>query len=279
MKRLMMVMILASALGMVVAPAAAQETREAPEKPRKKKPARPVATQPLLRGAHAQMARICDLSEEQQKKIAELNAKTKEAMKAFRAENGEKMKEIRERVTKARESQDKEAARSATAEMRALYTKQNEIISKGQADIMAVLTAEQKAAWDEYTAINALKGWFKAAKLTDEQLAQVKAEYVKLVFCVVDGKAHPHLVETGINDVTRVEISQGIELADEVVIGPYRSLDQLKEGSMVKLKEEPTLAGADESPEAAEQSADADEKPAATSRPSAAGADEPDQGE
>lgn len=106
-----------------------------------------------------------------------------------------------------------------------------------------------------------------------------QAEYVKLVFCIEDDKAHPHLVETGINDVTRVEIAQGVKPTDEVVIGPYRSLDQLKEGSPVKRKEKPTLAGEDENADAAEQSADADQEPAATSRPSAAGADKPDQGE
>lgn len=179
MKRLTMVMVLASALGMVVAAVAAQEAQEAPKKP-KKKPARPKSKQPLLRGAHAQMAKVCDLSEDQQKKIAELNAKTKQAMKAFRTENDEKMREIREQLRKARQSKDKEAARNATTKLRALYAKQNEITKKSRADIMAVLTPEQKATWDEYTAINAVKGWFKAAKLTDEQLTQIKAEYVKL---------------------------------------------------------------------------------------------------
>jgi len=63
------------------------------------------------------------------------------------------------------------------------------------------------------------------------------AEYIKLVFCVAEGKAAPRLVETGINDATNVEVLQGVALDDTVVTGPYRSLDQLKEGSLVKIEE------------------------------------------
>jgi len=68
---------------------------------------------------------------------------------------------------------------------------------------------------------------------------QHEAEYIRLVFCVEDGKAHPRLVETGINDVAGVQIVEGISATDTVVIGPYRGLDQLKDGSPVKLAEKP----------------------------------------
>jgi HlyD family secretion protein len=80
----------------------------------------------------------------------------------------------------------------------------------------------------------------------DPAARQHLAEYVKLVFCIADGRAHPHLVETGISDATSVEITDGIVLADTVVIGPYRSLDQLKEGSAVKLKEKPGVRARDD---------------------------------
>lgn len=63
------------------------------------------------------------------------------------------------------------------------------------------------------------------------------AEYLKIIFCIEDEIAHPRLVETGISDETGVEILSGIGLEDRVVIGPYRSLDQLKEGSKIKLDE------------------------------------------
>lgn len=87
----------------------------------------------------------------------------------------------------------------------------------------------------------------------DPAARQHLAEYVKLVFCVADGKAYPRLVETGINDATDVEITAGITLEDPVVTGPYRSLDQLKEGSAVKLEEKPETE--DEEQEAGEDQA------------------------
>ncbi len=71
----------------------------------------------------------------------------------------------------------------------------------------------------------------------DATKRQHEAEYIRLVFCVEDGKAHPRLVETGINDAAGVQIVEGISATDTVVIGPYRGLDQLKDGSPVKLAE------------------------------------------
>lgn len=68
------------------------------------------------------------------------------------------------------------------------------------------------------------------------------AEYIRLIFCLVDGKARPRLVQTGINDIARVEITEGLTIADEIAIGPYRSLDQLKDGAAVKRQEKPGAA-------------------------------------
>ncbi|MBU0616479.1 MAG: efflux RND transporter periplasmic adaptor subunit [Planctomycetes bacterium] len=88
---------------------------------------------------------------------------------------------------------------------------------------------------------------------------QHQAEYIRLVFCTEDGKAYPRLVETGINDADGVQIVEGIAATDTVVIGPYRSLDQLKDGSPVKPLEKPGAKDED-----AEQVAkDEDAEPAA----------------
>jgi HlyD family secretion protein len=64
-----------------------------------------------------------------------------------------------------------------------------------------------------------------------------KAQYLTVVFCMDDDEAKPHVVRTGIADEARVELLEGIAAADTVIVGPYRSLDQLKEGSAVKLEE------------------------------------------
>lgn len=84
------------------------------------------------------------------------------------------------------------------------------------------------------------------------------AEYVRLIFVAEDGKAFPRLVETGISDVNSVEIVTGISPDDVLVTGPYRSLDQLKDGSPVKLAEKAkTEAQTDDEPAAAEEPAEA----------------------
>ena len=64
-----------------------------------------------------------------------------------------------------------------------------------------------------------------------------KAQYLKVIFCRDEDKAHPRLARTGIADETRVELIAGVTATDTVIVGPYRSLDQLKDGSEVKLEE------------------------------------------
>lgn len=103
---------------------------------------------------------------------------------------------------------------------------------------------------------------------------QSAAEYIQLVFCVEDGKARPRLVRIGINDATRVEILEGVTLADTIVIGPYRSLDQLKDGSAVKLEEEEKSGDAEE-----EATDDGEDAPTTAPAESAEGADGESQGE
>jgi len=98
-----------------------------------------------------------------------------------------------------------------------------------------------------------------------------QAEYVRLVFCMEEDRAEPHLVVTGINDATDVEIVSGIALDDVVVTGPYRSLDQLKGGTRIKVLKKPGVA--DEGEDAGDE---AEEKPTTTSAP-ADSAEQPPQ--
>jgi len=106
----------------------------------------------------------------------------------------------------------------------------------------------------------------------DPYAGQSQAEYIKIAFRVEDGKAHPCLVETGINDANNVQVLSGVELAQTIVTGPYRSLDQLKDGSPVKLKEKPGEEAEDETA-VAEKEAGQDEEEAP--RQAAAKEDEP----
>ncbi|TKJ36136.1 hypothetical protein CEE39_00385 [bacterium (candidate division B38) B3_B38] len=59
-----------------------------------------------------------------------------------------------------------------------------------------------------------------------------------VVFLIEENKAKMVPVTTGISDDTDVEILSGVEEGDRVITGPYRNLKNLKNGDLVKIKEE-----------------------------------------
>jgi HlyD family secretion protein len=58
-----------------------------------------------------------------------------------------------------------------------------------------------------------------------------------VIYRVEDDKAQAHTVTTGISDELWVEIKDGLQEGDEVVIGPYRTLKNLHSGDAVKIGE------------------------------------------
>ncbi len=64
-----------------------------------------------------------------------------------------------------------------------------------------------------------------------------QAQYIKVVYVMENDAAKVRVVDTGIADSRRVELRNGVGLDDTVITGPYRSLDQLKEGKKVALAE------------------------------------------
>lgn len=91
------------------------------------------------------------------------------------------------------------------------------------------------------------------------------SRYVTVVFLMVNGEAHARPVRTGISDQDRIEILDGLAPDDEVIVGPFRVLDEMEEGQPVKLEvpkkpaPEPGAKPAAETP--------ATETPAATPEP------------
>jgi HlyD family secretion protein len=62
-----------------------------------------------------------------------------------------------------------------------------------------------------------------------------KADTVKVVFVVAQGKAHQRQVATGISDETHVELTSGVKPGEQLVTGPYRTLKDLKDGDAVTI--------------------------------------------
>jgi HlyD family secretion protein len=69
---------------------------------------------------------------------------------------------------------------------------------------------------------------------------------VDVVYLMEDGKASLRKVTTGVSDVLYVEISDGLAVGDEVVIGPYRTLKSMKQGDAIKVEEKKTDAADDD---------------------------------
>jgi HlyD family secretion protein len=57
--------------------------------------------------------------------------------------------------------------------------------------------------------------------------------YHQVVYVVEDGKARCRLVKTGISDENRVEVLDGVREGEQVIAGPYRAFDKLKDGRPV----------------------------------------------
>jgi HlyD family secretion protein len=62
-----------------------------------------------------------------------------------------------------------------------------------------------------------------------------QAQYIKVVYIKDGDKAKVRIVEPGISDARRVELRDGVSPTDTVITGPYRSLDQLRDGRAVDL--------------------------------------------
>lgn len=67
-----------------------------------------------------------------------------------------------------------------------------------------------------------------------ERAREAETRYIKIVFLEQGGKAVARPVDIGLSDERRVEIKAGLGPDDRVVVGPFRSLDELKDGDPVK---------------------------------------------
>ncbi len=64
------------------------------------------------------------------------------------------------------------------------------------------------------------------------------AQYIKVAYVIEDEVARVRLIQPGIADTRLVQIENGIDMNDTVIAGPYRSLDQLKDGRKVTMPDD-----------------------------------------
>ncbi|WP_169853236.1 efflux RND transporter periplasmic adaptor subunit [Anaerohalosphaera lusitana] len=66
------------------------------------------------------------------------------------------------------------------------------------------------------------------------KLVDTSKRYATVVYKLVDGKAVATPVETGASDMTHIIIEQGLGEDDQIVVGPYKILESLKNGMAIR---------------------------------------------
>jgi HlyD family secretion protein len=80
----------------------------------------------------------------------------------------------------------------------------------------------------------AVREWAERnARSPGEKAREAELRYIKLVFVVEGGVVRARPVETGLSDEKRVEILSGLKSEDRVIVGPFRALDELKDGDPI----------------------------------------------
>lgn len=123
-----------------------------------------------LRGQYAIMVKELGLDEAQQAKLTELVKAKEQAMNAFRQENGEKMKELREIM----KGEDKAKAEQAEKDLKALMAKGGEVEKKHNDAILGILTPEQTKKWQGFQLFQLVMRRYSRLDLTEEQKAKVR---------------------------------------------------------------------------------------------------------
>ena len=81
----------------------------------------------------------------------------------------------------------------------------------------------------------AVRDWCERnAHSPGERAREAKTRYVKIVFVDEGGVARARPVETGLSDERSVQILSGLEPDDRVIVGPFRTLDELRDGQPTK---------------------------------------------
>lgn len=124
---------------------------------------------------------------------------------------------------------------SATTALRPGMTATVEVEVRRAADVLGVpVQAVVHRRRKDLPDTPAVRQWSeRAARSPGEKARDAEARYVKIVFIAEEGVARARPVETGLSDERRVEILSGIKPADRVIVGPFRALDELKDGSSV----------------------------------------------
>ena len=130
---------------------------------------------------YSQMAKVVGFSPEQVKKVADLQEEHNKSVKEWQAANADKIKSLQAEMRNAYAAKDPNILQAMSRQYQELYAPLWEASKKLHVDVMAVLTPEQKAKWQEHTTLTSIGFWLMLAKPTDEQMEKVKGFYQELI--------------------------------------------------------------------------------------------------
>lgn len=124
---------------------------------------------------------------------------------------------------------------SADTSLRSGMTATVEIEVRRAADALSVpVQAVVHRRVKDLPTTGAVRTWLdRNARAPGEKARDAESRYVKIVFVAEGGIARARPVDTGLSDERRVEILAGVKPDERVITGPFRALDELKDGDPV----------------------------------------------
>jgi len=127
-------------------------------------------------GTYEELYKVCEVTADQRKKIAEVYASGRKACSDADKAQRDYQADV---LQKAYESRDEAAIAKARTEYTKLATTNGHLREKAQTDILAVLTLAQRAEWQKYLILKAIERTFPAFKFTDEQWNKIFDAYAR----------------------------------------------------------------------------------------------------
>ena len=121
------------------------------------------------------MVKELKLSDPQQAQLKEKMKACEDALAAWNQANADKVKAAEEAGKKAKESKDAADRKQAGAMNKELQAARAAATADAAAAVMAILTPEQKAAWEGLQLYKTVITRYRAVDLTEDQQAKIKA--------------------------------------------------------------------------------------------------------
>jgi hypothetical protein len=164
-----------------------------------------------------QLVRECTLSEDQQ---ADVRAKIKardDILAKWDTENAEKMQAAETAAQDAKNAGDADKRKEASRTLKELRTEREESAGDAGAEILKVLTPEQKAAWQGYLLYQSTVKRYRRAELDEEQQKKIRdaCDVAAKELGEVDQDAKPGKAQKAISEKLRWAIDVFVLTGDQ----------------------------------------------------------------